>query len=135
MSNPVILLAEQDSERRQRLFTRLLSHGYEVIESGSPLEVLRILRRRYRIDLFLVSPSLESPGDGVDLAQLVLHHGASPHVILLAGQDGKDWAVAARAAGVTTHVGKGASCDDIIAIVYHFFRPLARDRMPAATLN
>ena len=135
MSNPVILLAEQDSERRQRLFTRLLSYGYEVIESGSPLEVLRILRRRYRIDLFLVSPSLESPGDGVDLAQLVLHHGASPHVILLAGQDGKDWAVAARAAGVTTHVGKGASCDDIIAIVYHFFRPLARDRMPAATLN
>lgn len=135
MSDPVILLAEQDSERRQRLFTRLLSHGCEVIVSCNPLEVLRVLRRRRRIDLFIVSPSLESPGDGVELAQLVLHHGSSPQVILLAGQDAEDWALAARAAGVTTYVGKGASCDDVVAIVSHFFRPLTRDRTTAATLN
>jgi DNA-binding NtrC family response regulator len=125
MSNLVILLVEQDGERRQRLFTRLLSQGYEVIESCSPLEALRIIRQRRRIDLFIVSPSLESPGDGVELpsSSFIME---PPHVILLAGQDGEDWAVAARAAGVTTYVGKRVSCDDILAIVSHFSPSRAR---------
>src|SRR5215813_3468457 len=110
MSKPVILLAERDCERRQELYARLLTQGYEIIESFSPIEVLRVLRHRRRIDLFLLSTSLESRGDGVELARLILHHGNSPQVILLAGQDGVDWTTAVRAAGVMTYVGKHLVC-------------------------
>lgn len=93
MGKPVIVLAERNKELRDRLLCQLLCQGFEVIESSSMSDVFRALRRRRDIGLFIMSASLDEPGDGVEFARLILHSGSALRVIFTSTmylQDGAD---------------------------------------------
>lgn len=117
MSTPVVLLAERNPELRRRLFTQLLCQGYDVIDAPTTVEVLRAVRHRRGVDLFLMDVSLDTPGDGVELARFLRHCEYRPRVILLAGKEPQCWATDAYAAGVTAYFVSPFSCDDIIVCV------------------
>jgi DNA-binding response OmpR family regulator len=117
MSKPVVLLAERNPELRGRLFTQLLWHGYEVIDAQTTVDVLRTVRHRRCVDLFVMSVSLDTPGDGVELAQLLCQCEHRPRVILLAEKEPQGWAADAQAVGATAYFEQPFSCEDVIACV------------------
>ncbi|MBI3249448.1 MAG: response regulator [Deltaproteobacteria bacterium] len=118
MSKPVVLLAERNLELRRQLFAQLLCQGYEVIDSPHTVDVLRTLRGRQGVDLFILSASLDQPGDGVELMQLLRHCERMPQVILTAERDAQEWASAAHAAGAAAYLPQPFSWQDVIASVH-----------------
>lgn len=118
MSTPVVLLAARNPELRRRLFTQLLCQGYDVIDAPTTVEVLRAVRHRRGVDLFIMDVSLDTPGDGVELARFFRHCERRPRVILLAGKEPQCWATDAYAAGVTAYFAHPFSCDDILVCVH-----------------
>jgi hypothetical protein len=118
MSKPVIVLAERNLELRNRLFCQLLCRGFEVIESSSMSEVFRALRRRRDIHLFIMSASLDEPGDGVDFARLVAGVGYAPKVILTSIARGQFSHAPPSEGELLASAEQPLSYDDILACVY-----------------
>jgi DNA-binding response OmpR family regulator len=117
MRKPVVLLAERNPELQRSLFTQLSNQGYEVINAPTMVEVLRALRRRRCIDLFVLSVSLTTPGDGVELTRLLRQGGSSASVILLAEPMPQCWAADARSAGAAAYFARPFSCEDVVACI------------------
>lgn len=118
MSKPVVLLAERNLELRRQLFAQLLCQGYEVIDSPHTVDVLRTLRGQRGVDLFILSASLDQPGDGVELMQLLRHCDRMPQVILTTEHDTQEWASAAHDAGAAAYLAPPFSWQDVIASVH-----------------
>ena len=115
MDKPVILLAERNTELRNRLFCQLLCQGFEVITAPNMSAVFRALRQRRDIRLFIISESLDEPGDGVDFAQLVRLHGYAPRVILTSPNDPEALTRSGESSSSAEHL---LSSDDILDQVY-----------------
>jgi hypothetical protein len=118
MSKPVIVLAERNKELRDRLFCQLLCHGFEVIESLNMSEVFRALHNRRDISLFIMSTSLDEPGDGVEFARLIFRSGSALRVILTSTVPQQDWTDADRKEAPPVSVEHPLPYDDILASVY-----------------
>jgi len=118
MSKPVIVLAERNTELRDRLFCQLLCQGFDVIESLNMSEVFHALRRRRDIGLFIMSASLDEPGDGVEFAHLVGRFGYSPRVILTSTPRVSDSSDAVAEEAFSTSDEQPLPYDDILACVY-----------------
>ena len=73
-----ILLAERDETLRRRLHALLLSRGFEVIESGDATSILRALRQKRQLDLFITNTSLATVGDLTtqDVGVRAFHHSS-----------------------------------------------------------
>ena len=118
MSKPLIVLAERNMELRRRLLCQLLCQGFDVIESSSMSEVFHALRRRRDIGLFIMSASLDEPGDGVEFAHLVGRFGYSPRVILTSTPRAPDSFDAVAEEAFSTADERTLPYDDILACVY-----------------
>jgi DNA-binding response OmpR family regulator len=117
MSKPVVLLAERDAELRRRLFAQLLCQGFDVITAPRLMKALRVLRHRRDINVFIVSASLETPGDGVVLARLTNRCKHAPRIILLSDQNTEEWKTAAHEAGVAAYFEPPFSWREVLASV------------------
>lgn len=118
MRKPVIVLAERNTALRRRLFCQLLSEGFDVIESLSMSEVFHALRRRRDIGLFIMSASLDEPGDGVEFAHLVGRFGYTPRVILTSAPGIQNAPDAVSEGELALVAEQPLSYDDILACVY-----------------
>lgn len=127
MSKPVVLLAERNLELRRRLFTHLLCQGYDVIDAPTMVDVLRAVRRRRGIDLFVLDVSLDTPGDGVELVRLLQQSEHRPRVVLLAENTPQCWAADVQEIGATAYLERPFSCEDVIACVSQICAPSPTD--------
>ncbi|MGE0679607.1 MAG: hypothetical protein AB7P69_01685 [Candidatus Binatia bacterium] len=118
MGNPVVVLAERNKELRGRLLCQLLCQGFEVIESSSMSEVLRALRCRRDIGLFIMSASLDEPGDGAEFARLIFHSGAALRVILTSTLHQQSWTDTDGEGAPSASAEHPLPYDDILASVY-----------------
>ena len=118
MGKPVIVLAERNKELRDRLFCQLLRQGFDVIESSNMSEVFRALRRRRDIGLFIMSASLDEPGDGVEFAHLIVRSGDALRVILTSTLHQQGWTDAGCEGASPASVEHPLPYDDILASVY-----------------
>ncbi|HXG22780.1 MAG TPA: response regulator [Methylomirabilota bacterium] len=117
MSKPVVLIAERDAKLRRRLFAQLLCQGFDVITAPRLMSALRILRHRRDINVFIVSASLETPGDGVVLARLTNRCQRAPQIILIAEKNTQEWKTAAQEAGVAAYFEQPCSWQEVLASV------------------
>jgi len=120
MSKPVVLVAERNDILRRQLLAQLLCRGFDVIEASCMSEIFRALRHRRDISLFIMSPSLDEPGDGVEFSQLICRFGYNPQVILTSDTETIEKARSEREEGTSATCVRLQSSDDILAKVSRF---------------
>lgn len=128
MKTSMILLVERDSILRRRIASLLTHQGFVAIESTDPTYVLQLLRLNQCPDLFLVNVSVNSPGDGLHVAQLLYNGLHRVPVIVIAMQSSEDLLLTALRARVADYLKLPFADDLLISSIertlsrFHHFR-------------
>ncbi len=117
MKKPAILLVERDPALRLQMTAALTRRGFAVMESTDSTSVLQTFRYRQCPDLLLLNASLDVPGDGLKVTQL-LHNGTTRvPVILITTHSSEDLLLAALRAGVADCLKPPFSDQELIVSV------------------
>jgi DNA-binding NtrC family response regulator len=116
---PAIVIADRDEAWRQTLKRLLLCDGFEVIEAVDTISILRALRQRRNLALLIVNTSLDTTGDGVELAQLLRQRDRTVSIIVLAPNSSEELAIAALKAGAVDYFKPPFSYEVLLASVRH----------------
>ena len=129
---PAIVIADRDAVWRQSLKRLLLGDGFEVIEAGDTSIILRTLRQRRDLALLIVNTSLDTTGNGVEVAQLLCQWNRAVPIIVLAPNSSEELAIAALKAGAVDYFKPPFSYEMLLASVRHC---LANSVRPQALLE
>jgi two-component system KDP operon response regulator KdpE len=112
MSNPTILVVDDEPQIRRVMRTSLSTHGYVVIEARSGEEALEILRKE-RPDLVLLD--LNMPGIGGLQTCREIRDQSDVAIIMLTVRNTENDKVLALDAGADDYVAKPFSMDELFA--------------------
>jgi len=107
-----VLVAEGDGRVRHVISAYLRADGFQVLEAGSGLEALLVLRRG-TVDIALVDPTLPEI-DGLELVRRVRRESTVPIVMLTASRD-EAARIAELEAGADDYVVKPLSMPEVTA--------------------
>ncbi len=107
-----VLVAESSSRVREVISTYLRRDGFQVLEAGTGLEALLVLRRG-TVDIALVDPMLPEI-DGLELVRRVRRESTVPIIMLTAGRD-EATPIAGLDAGADDYVVKPLSMVEVSA--------------------
>ena len=107
-----VLVAEADRGVREVISACLRRDGFQVLEAGSGLEALLVLRRG-TVDIALVDPMLPEI-DGLELVRRVRRESTVPIIMLTAGRD-EAKRIAGLDAGADDYVVKPLSMLEVTA--------------------
>ena len=107
-----VLVAEGDGRVRHLISAYLRADGFQVLEAGSGLEALLVLRRG-TVDIALVDPALPEI-DGLELVRRVRRESTVPIVMLTASRD-EAARIAELEAGADDYVVKPLSMPEVTA--------------------
>ena len=122
MSQPKILLVEDDADLRRGLGIRLRAHGYAVAFAGDGLSAISVARQE-QPDAVILDIGLPA-GDGISVLERYSRLGplCGIPVIVLTGRDPATAEAAARQFGVAGFLTKPADNDVLLATIERALR-------------
>jgi two-component system KDP operon response regulator KdpE len=110
--SPLVLVAEDDRERRERLRTTFSEEGFRVLEAASGPQVVA-QASQHMPDLVVLTSPLRRMG-GVELTARLRKRSAAP-IVIMAGSDDDLDRVAALVAGANDYVSRSIEPHELLA--------------------